>query len=165
MVPVWATVLVGLGAAVIGFLGNALTGWIDLRRSQASNAVTRTNALESTAVAQQVADTERSRSDRDLILQALELIRRPGDATAHRQGTALLDGLSRMPGLSEDDAVLVQSVTRPVLDPVLAQARRLEEATGEAPTFVVAEVTQGPAEAASVRGHGPGDEDKEVDGT
>lgn len=165
MVPVWATILVGLGAALLGFLGNALTGWIDWRRTRASNVITRTNARESTAVAQQVADTERSRSDRDLILQALELIRRPDDALAHRQGTALLDGLSRMPGLSEDDAVLVQSVTRPVLDPVLAQARRLEEATGKAPTFVVAESHQGPAEAASVRGQGPGGADKEAEAT
>jgi len=165
MVPVWATLLIGLGAAVIGFLGNALTGWISWRRTRASNAITRTNAHESAVVAQQVADTERSRSDRDLIMQALELIRRPNDPLAHRQGTALLDGLSRMPGLSEDDAVLVQSVTRPVLDPVLQQARRLEAATGEAPTFVVAEAPQGVAEAPPIRGHGPGDKGKEGEDT
>lgn len=138
-VPLWATLVIAFGVALLTLIGVLVTQAVLRRNAKDTNRVTRENSQDTTAVAQQVATTDRSKSDRDLILQALELLRKPDDPLAHRQGAALLDGLARMPGLSPDDAVLVQSVTRPVLEPILEEGREVESQTGQAPEFYLTE--------------------------
>jgi hypothetical protein len=136
MTPIWATLLV----AVIAVVGPWLAYQASLRNT---NAI-RLNAIEANSTAnralEQAAETARqsnetarqanalsaSKSDRELIMQALELAR-SDNARAQQQAWALLDGLSRMPGLSPDDAILVQQVTRPMIEGTLSQGRRIEE--------------------------------------
>ena len=62
---------------------------------------------------------------------------RSDDPLAKRQGYALLNGLSQMSGLSPDDAVLVQALTRPLIERTLSEGRRSEEVVGEEVEFHV----------------------------
>lgn len=78
--PLWVTVLVALASGLVGatlaFLGVVVTQRVIRRRDLEQD------------------ERERSKANRDLLLQALEL-ERSGDPVAKDQGRALLLGLSR----------------------------------------------------------------------
>lgn len=124
MVPLWATILVGLGGAALGLLGTLVTQW-----------VARRNSKDTTAVAEKAVELDKSKSNRDLIRYAIDL--RDGSPERLELSYDILEGIAAMPGLSADDVALVQSVTRPVTEPALDQGRMVERATGEQPEFVV----------------------------
>ncbi len=125
--PVWVTVLVAVAGGLVGAI-LTLLGVIITQR------VTRRRDVEQD-------ERERSRANRELLLQALEL-ERSEDATAKQQGRALLLGLSRTT-LSVEDAALVRAqVTRPAIQATLEEARAVQARTGEPPRFVVGDPVQ-----------------------
>jgi hypothetical protein len=129
----WWLALVLLAIPIIEpFVSSRLSYRSAMRAVEATNKATeatRATAAEANALTAQA-------SDRDLIKYALELARSE-EARARRQGLALLDGLSRMPGLAPKDAIPVQAVTRPKIEPTLSAARALEEDAGGEVEFVL----------------------------
>lgn len=89
------------------------------------------------SVTQPVIDAGRSRGDRELILQALELLVDDRPA-ARRMGLSLLDGLAKMETLSGNDARLLNLVAQSVLpqkeEQAFQSARRTSESRGSAST-------------------------------
>lgn len=82
-------------------------------------------------------ERETSRSNRELILQAIELTSSENEFT-RRQGRALLISLPLLPNLSPDDAVLVHQFTRQVIEPTLSEGRRVVEDEDDTLRFVIA---------------------------
>lgn len=85
-------------------------------------------------------ERETSRSNRELILQAIELTSSENEFT-RQQGRALLISLPLLPNLSPDDAVLVHQFTRQVIEPTLSEGRRVVEDEDDAVRFVIASTT------------------------
>ena len=142
-VPLWATILIAFGVALLTLVGVLVTQAVQRKNAKESNQVARDNSLDTTAAAKDTVALEQSKSNREMIRFAVTL----QDGTPDRLELSynFLEGIARMPGLSEDDAALVQSVMRPVTEQVLDQARRLASQTGEGIEFVVAEVeAEGP---------------------
>ncbi|MCZ2857428.1 hypothetical protein [Blastococcus sp. VKM Ac-2987] len=115
VLPWWLAILL----AVIAAVAPVVTGWLTYQ------AAAKKTASDSEA-AKDTHTLESSKSDRQLILQALEFAR-SDDATTRRQGWALLSGLSKMSGLSPDDGVLIQTLTRPLVERRLSEGRTVEE--------------------------------------
>jgi Sec-independent protein translocase protein TatA len=133
--PAWLAilllVLVVVGPIVSGVVASVLTYRAATKTVTASERATATTrATEQDKQAHEV-----SKSNRELILQAIGWTRDADELTA-TQGWAMLDGLSRMPGLSPDDAVLILSVTRPAIERRLSEARRVIEIDQDEPAFV-----------------------------
>lgn len=109
---------------LIEYVKTRLTTQQASEAAEASNATARqTNALTA------------SKSDRGLIMGALELAW-ASDPEAQRHGYALLDGLSKMTGLSSGVAVLVQSLTRPQIESTLSAGRSAEDIQGVEAEYV-----------------------------
>jgi len=121
-VPLWATLLIGLGAGALGAVGAVITGLVAAAANLGTALVQARTARQGAAATDA---TQRSISDRDLIKQALEL-QRSDDPRAQVQGATMLRALASMEGLDPKDALLVQEVTRPQIEPTLSAARALE---------------------------------------
>lgn len=137
-VPLWATILIAFGVALLTLIGVLVTQAVLRKNAKETNQVARSNAQDTTQVARRAMVIDQSKSDREMILEALKL-ERDADPRAQRQGRAILEGLLRMPGLSEGDAVLVQQVTRPEIGRILDEGQRVQQETGAPPEFYVSE--------------------------
>jgi hypothetical protein len=121
VLPWWLALILLAIPVVEPFVSSRLSYRSAMKAVEATNKATeatRDTAAETNALTAQA-------SDRDLIKYAMELARSE-DPQAKRQGLALLQGLSQMPGLTQDDAILVQAVTRPLIESTLSAARELE---------------------------------------
>jgi hypothetical protein len=124
--PTWLAILLivlaVVGPIVSGVIASVLTYKAAIKSVSATeNATETTRETERDKHAREV-----SKSNRELILDAIEWTR-SSDPLTQTQGWAMLDGLSRLPGLSPQDAVLFTSVTRPEIERRLSEARRLVE--------------------------------------
>ncbi|MGY1681168.1 hypothetical protein [Geodermatophilus sp. SYSU D01176] len=120
VLPTWLAVVLAIAVAIAPFVAAFLSYRTALRAITATN--TATEATKATAAVTHALTA--SASNRQLIMQALELTRSEEPAS-RRQGLALLDGLSRLAGLSPNDALLIQSLTRPVIEGKLSEGRKL----------------------------------------
>ena len=145
MTPIWATLVV----AVIAVVGPVLsyraamksTNAVRLTAVEANSTANRAieqardTAAASNATAEKANALAASRSDRELTMQVLAMAQ-SRDPLVARHGEALLVGLTQMPGLSPDAAVMVQAVTRPQIEGTLSVGRRVEDIEGEEVEFV-----------------------------
>ncbi|WP_448642775.1 hypothetical protein [Geodermatophilus sp. URMC 63] len=132
VLPWWLVVLFAVLAAVEPFIGAYLGHRAAMKQVEATN-----KATEATAeAAARTAAIEQKKSDRELILRAMELAR-SSDMTTKRQGYAMLQGLSKMPGLSLDDAILLQGLSRMLNERTLSMGRQAEELEGEEVEYYV----------------------------
>ncbi len=112
--------------AVIAAVAPVLTGWLTYRAAVKATQASRDAAAATNATAQRANALAASKSDRELMMSALAMAQSENPETK-RHGYALLSGLATMSGLSPDDAILVQGLTRPLIVRTLSTGRRIEE--------------------------------------
>jgi hypothetical protein len=113
--------------AVVASIAPFVTGWLGYRAATKNTQATRKTATETQAA-------QTNEAHRTLILHAIELVR-SDDPFTREQGNAMLEGIAEMAGLSPDNALLIQKLTREAIERRLEQARRLGENEGRHPRF------------------------------
>ena len=101
-------VVTGIGGLIVSAI---VTPFITLHVARRGDATTRRGQ-----------DLTKSQSDRDLIKLAVALAR-SARKKERRQGLALLSGLARMTDLSQDDAILVESMMLTHFEVRVSEAR------------------------------------------
>jgi hypothetical protein len=106
-----------------------------MRAAAATNEAAKNQHARELRKADQEHERETTKSNRELIFQAIEWTRSDNELT-QAQGWAMIDGLSRM-RLAEPDAILIMSVTRPEIERRLSDARRVLEIEGQQVGFAL----------------------------
>lgn len=136
-VPDWVPIVSAIGGLGVGAAINPtveiVKARITAKTAGAAVEATREATEANRETARETHQRETAKSNRELILQAIEWTRSEVELT-HDQGWALLEGMSTLT-LTPSDAVLITSVTRPLIERRLSEARRLVEIEGEDVAF------------------------------
>jgi hypothetical protein len=126
VVPTWVAIVTGFSGAVVGLF---ITPIVELGKTRMTSQQAREAALAEDR-------RETTKSNREIILKAIELVDSERPETKQR-GWTMMASLSKSENLSIDDATLVGDLLRLRAAGQLREARALEESTGEEAAFFV----------------------------